>query len=82
MIGLPTQVMIKQSKARILMMDLGPSINYIRIFSRILDPPTPPVAHSMHLNDPPPPSCVRPVKNLRPPPFFPVLLWMKGKYFS
>ena len=33
----------------------GPSINYIRIFSRFLDPPTPPVAHSTHLNDPPPP---------------------------
>ena len=33
---------------------LGPSINYVRIFSRILDPPTPPVALSMHLNDPPP----------------------------
>ena len=33
---------------------LGPSINYIRILSRFLDPPTPPDAHSTHLNDPPP----------------------------
>ena len=32
----------------------GPSINYIRIFSQFLDTPTPPVAHSTHLNDPPP----------------------------
>ena len=35
--------------------DKGPSINYIRIFSRFLDPPTPLVALSTHLNDPPPP---------------------------
>ena len=49
---------------------MGPSINYVRIFSRFLGPPTPPVAHSTHLNDPPP-SCVRPAKNLgTPPPFY------------
>ena len=47
---------------------MGPSINYIRNFPRILYPPTPPVAHSTHLNDPPP-SCVHPAKNLTPPPF-------------
>ena len=33
----------------------GPSINYVRIFSRFLDPPTHPVALSTHLKDPPPP---------------------------
>ena len=52
---------------------LGPSIK--RISPRFLDPPIPPVAHSTHLNDPPSPFCVRPVKNLRPPNYFlPVLL--------
>ena len=60
----------------------GPSINYIRIFSRFLDPPTPPVAHSMHLNDPPPPLLRTSSQKSETPPFFPVLLRMKGKYFS
>ena len=54
----------------------GPSNNYIRKFSRFLDPPTPPVAHSMHLNDPPPllRTSSQESETPPPPPFFNCLL--------
>ena len=55
---------------------MGPSINYVRIFPRFLDPPTPPVAHSTHLNDPPPPLAYVQSIILDPPPlFFPVFFF-------
>ena len=47
---------------------MGPSINYIRIFSRFLDPPTPLVAHSTHLNGPSPLLRTSNLESETPPP--------------